>query len=107
MVSKNYLITNYREATMKLTYRGINYRITPQEVEPEQPQDAIALDKQLESDKTNTQSRNSSPKIQDSCNNRQLILIRPIHYYTYRGVSYTKNLTFDNRSKNLLDIDRN
>ena len=36
----------------------------------------------------------------------KVILIRPIQYYTYRGVSYTKNLTFDIKTQFLIDIDR-
>ena len=36
----------------------------------------------------------------------KVILIRPVRYYTYRGVSYSKNLVFDTQTKLLLDIDR-
>jgi len=36
----------------------------------------------------------------------KVILIRPIHYYTYRGISYIKNLTYDLNSNSLLDINR-
>ncbi|MCC0179579.1 DUF4278 domain-containing protein [Waterburya agarophytonicola K14] len=91
---------------MKLTYRGIDYKIQTQVIE--EIKDPISLDKDLKGDRstTNIESTNPSPKIQDSRNDRQVILIRPIHYYTYRGISYTKNLTFDNRTKKLLDIDR-
>ncbi|MEM7595282.1 MAG: DUF4278 domain-containing protein [Cyanobacteria bacterium P01_A01_bin.83] len=36
----------------------------------------------------------------------KVILIRQMHYYTYRGVCYTKNLVFDSQTKLLLDVDR-
>lgn len=77
---------------MKLTYRGINYQIQASETTTDILETAISLDK----------------KIQDrQPQENKLILVRPIHYYTYRGVSYTKNLFFDNNTKDLLDIDRN
>ena len=38
-------------------------------------------------------------------NTHKVILIRPI-YYSYRGISYTKNLTYDPNSDSLLDINR-
>ena len=76
---------------MKLTYRGIDYKSQKQEVEPKQLQSAKRFSKYLVS------NHNDSNKV---------ILVRPIHYYTYRGVSYTKNLIFDSRTKLLLDIDR-
>ncbi|HEY9767494.1 MAG TPA: DUF4278 domain-containing protein [Coleofasciculaceae cyanobacterium] len=76
---------------MKLTYRGINYQSQKIEVRPQQLQSAILLKKYC---LANAQDANQ--------NN----LIRPIHYYTYRGVSYTKNLMFDTQTKLLLDIER-
>ena len=76
---------------MKLTYRGIKYKSPKPEVEPKQTNLAIAFSKYLVS---NHQDGN------------KVILVRPIHYYTYRGVSYTKNLIFDNHTKLLLDVDR-
>ena len=76
---------------MKLTYRGISYKSSKAEIEPKQLDSAIPLAKYRLS---NDQDAN------------KVILIRPIHYYTYRGVSYTKNLVFDTQTKVLLDIDR-
>ena len=77
---------------MKLTYRGIKYQApaadaTTDNIAPGIPQDKKIQDKRPQ--------------------NNKFILVRPIHYYTYRGVSYTKNLFFDNNTKNLLDTDRN
>lgn len=75
---------------MKLTYRGINYQSQKTEVRPQQLQSAILL-KQYHL--ANAQDAN------------KIILIRPLHYYTYRGISYTKNFVFDTQTKLLLDID--
>ncbi len=76
---------------MKLTYRGIIYKLPKTDVEPHQHHYSVASNKYC---LNNPQAEN------------QVILIRPIHYYTYRGVSYTKNLVFDTRNKLLLDINR-
>ena len=76
---------------MKLTYRGINYKSRKTAIDP----------KHLGGGIPTTKYRLSNH--QDS---NKVILIRPIHYFTYRGVSYTKQLIFDNRTKFLLDIDR-
>ena len=78
---------------MNLTYRGIRYQ-SP----------ATAINSQSD-DKENQINSNNSP-LSKAPNTSQVILIRPIHYYTYRGVSYTKNLVYDTQTKNLLDIDR-
>jgi|GEM_PF-2508021 len=75
---------------MKLTYRGINYKSQKQEVNPRELPSATPCSKYLVSNH------------QDS---NKVILVRPIHYYTYRGVSYTKNLIFDSNTKLLLDLD--
>lgn len=75
---------------MKLTYRGVKYEIQQQEIQPEKLL-AASLSKYLVSDH------------QDA---NKVILVRPINYYTYRGVSYTKNLVFDTNTKLLVDIDR-
>ena len=89
---------------MQLTYRGINYTAQKQEtigakiptdktseVSSASPSDrALSLDKHLANGKENN----------------KIIQIKPIHYYTYRGVSYTKNLIFDTHTHSLLDIDR-
>ena len=62
---------------MNLMYRGINYKSSTVSEQSSQPE-----------------------------NSHKTILIRPIHYYTYRGISYTKNLTYDPNSNSLLDISR-
>jgi len=75
---------------IKLIYRGINYR-------------SHQLDKQ---------GKKSDLRVPvDRCGSRsphspRLISIRPMYYYTYRGVSYTKNLISDSHKRILLDIDR-
>ena len=76
---------------MKLTYRGIDYKIQQQEVEPQKLESANPLSKYL---------------VSNHRDGNKIILVRPIHYYTYRGVSYTKNLIFDSHTKLLLDVDR-
>ena len=76
---------------MKLTYRGITYKVKTPEVQPQQLKPTVGLNKHF----TNLDRDRD-----------KIILVRPIHYYTYRGVSYTKNLIFDSYSKLLLDIDR-
>ncbi len=76
---------------MKLTYRGIDYKSQKQEVDPKQLPSAISFSKYL---------------VSNHCDSNKVILVRPIHYYTYRGVSYTKNLIFDSHTKLLLDIGR-
>jgi hypothetical protein len=76
---------------MKLTYRGIIYKLQKTDAEPHQHHYSVASNKYC---LNNAQAEN------------KVILIRPIHYFTYRGVSYTKNLVFDIRNKLLLDIDR-
>ena len=81
---------------MKLTYRGIKYQTPAPKKTTDNLATAIPQDNQIQDKKI----PNKHPQ------ENQLILVRPIHYYTYRGVSYTKNLFFDNNTKNLLDIDR-
>ncbi len=76
---------------MKLTYRGINYKSEITEAENQSPKTEAAFDKY---------------RLGNAQDSNKIILIRPIHYYTYRGVSYTKNLIFDTQTKFLLDIDR-
>lgn len=76
---------------MKLTYRGIDYKLQKTEVESQQHDCEVASDKYC---------------LNNAQANKKIILIRPIHYYTYRGVSYTKNLVFDTQNQLLLDIDR-
>jgi hypothetical protein len=67
---------------MKLTYRGVNYKTQKPEVQQEQLDHNISDEEHLTSNLKNHQ-----------------ILVKPIHYYTYRGVSYTKNLFFDSHTK--------
>ena len=71
---------------MELIYRGVNYQ--PQVIQPQQ----LTV--------TNKYRLSNAP------DSNKIILIKPIHYYTYRGVSYAKNLVFDTKTKLLLDIDR-
>ena len=75
---------------MKLTYRGIKYKTQKQEATPTFSDSRVALNKD----------------IKDQNQDNQVIQIKPINYFTYRGVSYTKNLFFDSQTKTLLDIDR-
>ena len=75
---------------MKLTYRGINYK--SQLAEKAQQLNYAVASQKYSLDNAQTE--------------KKVILIRPVHYYTYRGVSYTKNLVFDAQNKLLLDIDR-
>lgn len=65
---------------MKLTYRGVNYQSQATEVQS----------KQLDCANPEAKYRLSSDP-----NSHKIILIRPTHFYTYRGVSYTKNLIFN------------
>ena len=74
---------------MKLIYRGIKYLSGKSNVTVQPAKPAIAQKYRL----------SSSP------DSNKVIIIRPIHYYTYRGVSYTKNSVFDTQTKVLLDID--
>lgn len=78
--------------TMKLTYRGINYQAQKPENQSNLSEcDAGLLDKHL--------TKNLE-------NSNRVIQIKPIYYYTYRGVSYTKNLFFDTDNQLLIDVDR-
>lgn len=75
---------------MKLTYRGIKYKAQQQEAESSMSNSFISLNRCFAGD------------MEDN----KVIQIKPIHYFTYRGVSYTKNLFFDSGTKLLIDIDR-
>ena len=75
---------------MKLIYRGIKYLSRKSKVAVQPPKSAIAQKYRL----------SSSP------DSNKVMLIRPIQYYTYRGVSYTKSLVFDTKTIVLLDLDR-
>ena len=75
---------------MKLIYRGIKYLSRKSKVTVRSPKSAIAQKYRL----------SSSP------DSNKVMLIRPIQYYTYRGVSYTKSLVFDTKTIVLLDLDR-
>ena len=76
---------------MKLTYRGIKYKSEISEAETQTLKTGAAFDKY---------------RLGNAQDSNKVILIRPMHYYTYRGVSYTKNLVFDTQTKLLLNIDR-
>lgn len=76
---------------IELVYRGINYKSQRQK---EQTQKIYTL----------TPSDKCGAKKSENLN--RLISIKPLHYYTYRGVSYTKTVVSDSRKKILLDIDR-
>jgi hypothetical protein len=75
---------------MKFTYRGINYnpQITP--VIPQQIESASIVAKY---------------RLGNDHDANKLIFIKPIQYYTYRGVSYTKNLIFTPKTKLLVNND--
>ena len=74
---------------MKLIYRGIDYKSQTKDKQPKKfrptPVDKCGANK--------TKSLN------------RLISIEPV-YYTYRGVSYIKNIVSDTHERILLDIDR-
>lgn len=76
---------------MNLTYRGIRYQ-SPLPVSVPQLRQGQALPHKYRL--SNAQDAN------------KLIIIKPIHYFTYRGVSYTKSLVYDPQTKLLLDIDQ-
>lgn len=70
----------------ELVYRGINYK--------------------SQTPKIYTQTLSDKCDSTKSQNFDKLISIKPMHYYTYRGVSYTKTVVSDSQRKILLDIDR-
>jgi hypothetical protein len=70
---------------MKLTYRGINYH---QEIQGLESASIVA-----------------KYRLSNDRDANKLIFIRPIHYYTYRGVSYTKNLIFAPKTQLLVKND--
>lgn len=74
----------------KLTYRGNQY---------------ISLTTQIRA-KVSKLAMPHKYRLSPEKDSNKVILIRPIQYYTYRGVSYTKNLVFDTKTQLLLDIDR-
>jgi hypothetical protein len=75
---------------MKLTYRGITYnQETP--ITSQQLESAVVIAKY---------------RLGNEHDSNKLIFIKPIHYYTYRGVSYTKNLIFAAKTKLLVDTDQ-
>ena len=76
---------------MELTYRGIDYKSQLASTEPQQHDRTVADEKRC---------------LDHAQTEKKIILIKPIHYYTYRGVSYTKNLVFDTQNKVLRTIDR-
>ena len=60
---------------IKLIYRGVNYQSQPQKLY------SFTSSDQDDANKTG--------------NFEHLVLIQPMHYYTYRGVSYTKTVVAD------------
>ncbi|MEM8718984.1 MAG: DUF4278 domain-containing protein [Cyanobacteria bacterium P01_G01_bin.39] len=78
---------------MSLIYRGIRY-------ESQQ----AAVSKKFQASVPDISLRKY--RLSNAHDANKIILIRPMHYYTYRGVCYTKNLVFNSQTKLLLDIDR-
>ena len=76
---------------MKLTYRGIDYKFQLTKAKPQQHESTVVYQKHC---------------LDNARAEKKVILIKPIHYYTYRGVSYTKNLVFDTQNQLLRTIDR-
>ena len=76
---------------MKLTYRGVSYQSQAIAVKPEQ---------------LNSVSCWAKHPLSSDPDSNEIILIRPIHFYTYRGVSYTKNFVYDTCIKILLSINQ-
>ncbi|MGL5077351.1 MAG: DUF4278 domain-containing protein [Waterburya sp.] len=70
---------------MKLTYRGINYH---------QENEGLKL-----------ASIVAKYRLGNDRDANKLIFIKPIHYYTYRGVSYSKNLIFAPKTQLLVNND--
>ena len=95
---------------MKLIYRGIEYKSGKQETEAKRLDSAISRSKERTSVAFAKQVLRTQPcrkaYRQDDNSDNKVILVKPIHYYTYRGVSYTKNLVFDTQTSLLLNIDR-
>ena len=75
----------------KLIYRGINYKSQKQNKQTRKISDRVP------SDKCGAKKKQNFDK---------LISIKPIHYYTYRGVSYTKSVVSDRYRQVLLNIER-
>jgi hypothetical protein len=73
---------------MKLTYRGVSYK-------------SRQIDLKTQTSKLSLRQPNHT----DTNKLYKIVSIRPI-YYTYRGVSYTKNLLFNTQSEHLLNFDR-
>ena len=69
---------------LKLTYRGINYK-------------SQTTDIQTPVDKCGSKNDRDFDR---------LISIKPMHYYTYRGVSYIKTIISDRDKRILLALDR-
>ena len=74
---------------MKLTYRGINYT-------------SLSFQGKARTSFLIPQKYRLSLS-QDS---NVVILMKPVSYYTYRGVSYTKNPVFNTKTKLILACDR-
>ena len=74
---------------MKLTYRGIDYT-------------SLCSQSKARTSFVIPQKYRLS-RSQDS---NVVILMKPVSYYTYRGVSYNKNPVFNTKTKLILDPDR-
>ena len=83
---------------MKLTYRGINYKAQKQEVQLDILDEAMPT--------ASSAIASFSQHLDRHVKENKVIQVTPIHYYTYRGTSYTKNIIADPYAKLLLDIDR-
>lgn len=79
----------------KLTYRGIHY--SPQ---------TTATQTEVKVGKRNRQTPVDRCGSRNHQNLDRLVSIKPMHYYTYRGVSYIKTIICDRDKKILLDLDR-
>jgi hypothetical protein len=77
---------------MNFTYRGIKYNPQTTPVVPQQIESASIVAKY---------------RLANEHDANKLIFIRPIQYYTYRGVSYTKNLICTPKTRLLVDNDQN
>ena len=73
---------------MKLTYRGVNY---------------TSLCSQIKARTSFVIPRKY--RLSRSQDSNVVILMKPVSYYTYRGVSYTKNPVFNTKTQLLVDPD--
>lgn len=76
---------------MELTYRGVKHQSKPALMTSQQLKSAAIIAKY---------------RLGNNHDANKLFLIRPIHYYTYRGVSYTKNQIFAPKTQLLFNVDQ-